>query len=177
MKRISLLLATSMVIAAASQAAKVGIVDSGLDYQHPELQSKIWNNRAERNNDRDDDDNQKIDDFRGWNFAADSNKTFDYSKLISLTPELRRGMEIMGAASNGDAPTEAEIEELKGFVEADPNYAADLTAFGTQAHGTHVGGIVADGNPHVKLGSMVILQANVRDRIREDTIFRGIRWN
>jgi serine protease len=62
----------------------IGIVDTGLDYDHPDLApSVLWNLGEDSNNDGkitaadengiDDDGNGKIDDFKGWDFAgADS---------------------------------------------------------------------------------------------------------
>jgi len=47
----------------------IAIVDSGIDYTHPDLASKIWNNTDEiPNNGIDDDDNGYIDDTMGWDF-------------------------------------------------------------------------------------------------------------
>ena len=47
----------------------VGIVDSGVDIRHEDLQGVIWNNPKEiANNGIDDDNNGYIDDINGWNF-------------------------------------------------------------------------------------------------------------
>ena len=55
----------------------IAVIDSGIDFAHPELQANRWNNRAERNNKRDDDGNGLINDFNGWDFVADSNAAKD----------------------------------------------------------------------------------------------------
>ena len=47
----------------------VAIVDSGIDYTHPDLVNKIWTNEDEiPDNDIDDDNNGYIDDYHGYDF-------------------------------------------------------------------------------------------------------------
>jgi len=47
----------------------IAIVDSGIDYTHPDLAAKIWNNTDEiPGNGIDDDNNRYIDDVKGWDF-------------------------------------------------------------------------------------------------------------
>ena len=57
---------------------KIGIVDSGLNYQHSDLAANVWTNPGEiPANGIDDDGNGKIDDVRGWNFADNNNDVMD----------------------------------------------------------------------------------------------------
>src|SRR5690606_12866782 len=52
----------------------VGVVDSGVDIEHPDLQGVIWTNPKEiAGNGIDDDNNGYIDDIHGWNFLGDIN--------------------------------------------------------------------------------------------------------
>jgi subtilisin family serine protease len=47
----------------------VGVIDSGVDYSHPDLQANVWINRGEiAGNGLDDDGNGYRDDVRGWDF-------------------------------------------------------------------------------------------------------------
>jgi hypothetical protein len=47
----------------------VAIIDSGIDYTHPDLVNKIWTNEDEiPDNDIDDDNNGYIDDYHGYDF-------------------------------------------------------------------------------------------------------------
>jgi len=56
----------------------IAVVDSGVDYNHPDLAANIWNNGAEiPNNGRDDDGNGYVDDTRGWDFANNDNNPMD----------------------------------------------------------------------------------------------------
>jgi cell wall-associated protease len=49
----------------------VGVVDSGVDIDHEDLQGVIWTNKKEiAGNGKDDDKNGYIDDIHGWNFLG-----------------------------------------------------------------------------------------------------------
>ncbi|GAA3724619.1 S8 family peptidase [Flavobacterium ginsengisoli] len=55
------------------QKVIVGIVDSGVDIEHEDLQGMIWTNKKEiPGNGIDDDKNGFIDDVHGWNFLGDA---------------------------------------------------------------------------------------------------------
>lgn len=52
----------------------IAVIDSGVDIDHPDLQSQIWINRAEVADDGiDNDDNGYVDDTHGWDFVGDDN--------------------------------------------------------------------------------------------------------
>ncbi len=65
----------------------VGIIDTGIDYNHPDLAPNIWNNPGEtgtdsqgadmRTNGVDDDGNGYVDDWRGWDFLDETNDPMD----------------------------------------------------------------------------------------------------
>jgi len=56
----------------------IGILDTGVDWQHPDLVNKIWRNSNEiPGNGIDDDNNGFIDDVRGWDFVNDDNNPMD----------------------------------------------------------------------------------------------------
>ncbi|NBL66075.1 S8 family serine peptidase [Flavobacterium sp. NST-5] len=62
----------------------VGVVDSGVDIEHPDLQGVIWNNPKEiPGNGIDDDKNGYIDDIHGWNFLGDINgETLEMTRIV-----------------------------------------------------------------------------------------------
>ncbi len=60
------------------QGTVVAVIDSGVDYNHPELQNNIWSNNDEiPNNGIDDDGNGYVDDVRGWDFLENDNDPQD----------------------------------------------------------------------------------------------------
>lgn len=60
----------------------VAVVDSGVDYTHPDIDGNMWINTSEiAGNNIDDDGNGYIDDVKGWDFvnSKDNNNDGDYS--------------------------------------------------------------------------------------------------
>jgi len=60
----------------------VAVIDTGVDYDHEDLKEQMWRNPGEtggskESNGIDDDNNGYKDDYRGWNFSADSNNPYD----------------------------------------------------------------------------------------------------
>ncbi|MES2484818.1 MAG: S8 family serine peptidase, partial [Bacteroidota bacterium] len=62
----------------------VGVIDSGVDIEHPDLQGVIWTNTKEiANNGKDDDGNGYIDDVHGWNFLGDiEHENMEYVRIL-----------------------------------------------------------------------------------------------
>jgi subtilisin family serine protease len=59
-----------------SDAVTVAVVDTGIAYTHPDLQTNIWLNDDPVDG-VDNDANGKVDDLRGWNFVAGNNNPAD----------------------------------------------------------------------------------------------------
>jgi subtilisin family serine protease len=56
----------------------VAVIDTGVDYSHPDLAANIWSNSNEiPGNGLDDDHNGYIDDIRGWDFYNRDNNPMD----------------------------------------------------------------------------------------------------
>jgi subtilisin family serine protease/subtilisin-like proprotein convertase family protein len=56
----------------------IGVIDTGVDYNHVDLQGNIWTNPGEIAGDSiDNDGNGYIDDVRGWDFAYNDNNPSD----------------------------------------------------------------------------------------------------
>jgi subtilisin family serine protease len=55
----------------------IAILDSGVDWDHPDLADNIWINSDESVDGTDTDDNGFIDDIRGWDFINDDNDPMD----------------------------------------------------------------------------------------------------
>lgn len=56
----------------------VAVIDSGVDWQHPELADNIWVNPKEiPDNNKDDDGNGFVDDIHGWDFFDNDNDSLE----------------------------------------------------------------------------------------------------
>jgi subtilisin family serine protease len=69
-------------IQTGSRNVLIGVIDTGVDYNHEDLQANMWRNPGEsgggkENNGVDDDNNGFIDDVFGWDFAANDNDPMD----------------------------------------------------------------------------------------------------
>jgi subtilisin family serine protease len=61
-----------------SDSTLIAVIDTGVDYNHPDLAANMWTNPGEiPNNGIDDDNNGYKDDVRGWDFANNDNDPFD----------------------------------------------------------------------------------------------------
>jgi subtilisin family serine protease len=58
----------------------VAVIDTGIDYTHPDLPlERLWSNPREQPNGLDDDSNGRADDLHGWNFADGDARPWDDS--------------------------------------------------------------------------------------------------
>jgi subtilisin family serine protease len=74
-------------VSTGSKDVVVGIIDTGVDYSHPDIAPNYWSNPGEvgldasgkdkTTNGVDDDGNGYVDDFRGWDFVNKDNDPMD----------------------------------------------------------------------------------------------------
>jgi len=74
-------------IGTGDRSIVVGVIDTGVDYNHPDIKDNYWYNAGEtgldedgndkRTNGIDDDANGYVDDYRGWNFVNNNNNPMD----------------------------------------------------------------------------------------------------
>ncbi len=82
-------------ISTGSPTVTIALLDSGQDFSHPDLTSKIWTNPGENaGNGLDDDNNGYIDHLHGWEFVNTDNDPADDNGHGTQTAG------VAGAASN-----------------------------------------------------------------------------
>ncbi|MEY4066619.1 MAG: hypothetical protein RIR26_2827 [Pseudomonadota bacterium] len=128
-----------------AQASVVGIVDSGVDFNHPQLKPQAWVNPGELpSNGLDDEQDGYVDDIHGWNFVDNNGLLLDPKYLNTFPPETPRFFEIQKRLLEGTA-TDEERAWLKENLNK-PEFRKKLSVFGNFVHGTHVAGIAAHKN-------------------------------
>lgn len=60
-----------------SQDVYVGIIDEGIDYNHPDLDANVWTNPWDPADGIDNDGNGRVDDIHGWDFYSKDNSVYD----------------------------------------------------------------------------------------------------
>ena len=106
----------------------VGVIDSGVDYSHPDLAANIWTNPGEVAGDGlDNDVNGYVDDVRGWDFANRDNDPMDdngHGTHVAGT--------IAAAGNNGTGVTgvnwNAKVIPLKFMNAGGSGYLSDAVA-------------------------------------------------
>jgi hypothetical protein len=67
-----------------SDAVYVGVIDEGIQWDHPDLDDNVWLNPFDPADGVDNDGNGYVDDLRGWDFANGDNTIYDGGTRGSL---------------------------------------------------------------------------------------------
>ena len=88
-----------------STSVAVGVIDEGVDINHPDLAANIWTNPVEQGGIAgvDDDGNGYVDDLHGWDFSQNNNSVYDGAPGNNSTDS--HGTHVSGTigASGGNA--------------------------------------------------------------------------
>jgi hypothetical protein len=130
--------------------------DSGSD---PQIFAKqLWTNQAEPINGKDDDHNGYVDDRHGIAYDFHAKRTTGElvplgeaeGRMPTVMQYMKGFMDVQAAVDSKEASelkrhlSSLSPEGVRGFLE-------DLSLAGNYAHGTHVAGLMLEGNPFAKL--------------------------
>ncbi|MEW7289583.1 S8 family serine peptidase [Aquimarina sp. 2304DJ70-9] len=95
------------------QTIIVGVIDSGVDIEHEDLDGVVWTNPKEiKGNGKDDDNNGYVDDIHGWNFLGDSDdENLEYVRIIKKLKPKYVGKNLASVA-------EGDRDEYQQYIEA-----------------------------------------------------------
>lgn len=134
----------------------LAVWDSGTDVSL--FPKNLWTNAKETANGKDDDGNGFVDDIHGIAFDLDAvpstSLLFPMTNLSTPLETIQKhssGMSDM--QSNIDSPAARAAREYFRSLKQDEvgSFIEDLGQWGNYMHGTHVAGIMAEGNPFAQL--------------------------
>ncbi|WP_205500864.1 S8 family peptidase [Rufibacter psychrotolerans] len=82
-------------------AVVIGVIDEGIQTNHPDLDANIWVNPHDQRDGIDNDGNGYIDDVNGWDFDGGDNTVYDGGSRGSLDDHGTHVAGTIGAESNG----------------------------------------------------------------------------
>jgi thermitase len=87
-------------------AITVGVVDSGIEYNHPEIRANVKVKQSEARRDgRDNDGNGFIDDHIGWDFVKNENLPYDRGGHGMMMATIIAGVKDNGFGGSGICPS------------------------------------------------------------------------
>ena len=134
----------------------MAVWDSGADRDI--FKDQVWTNQYEKPNGKDDDGNGFVDDLHGpaydCNASRDTGWLFPLGEAAGRISEVMKHLKgLMDLQAAIDSPEASALkkhlsslstEDVEGFME-------DLSLAGNYSHGTHVAGIMLEGNPAARL--------------------------
>jgi subtilisin family serine protease len=83
-----------------SASVYVGVIDEGIQFDHPDLNGQVWTNPFDPVNGIDDDGNGYVDDIHGWDFDGNNNTIYDGGTRGSLDDHGTHVSGTIGAKAN-----------------------------------------------------------------------------
>lgn len=102
----------------------VGVLDSGVDIEHPDLKDIIWTNEDEiPGNGIDDDKNGFVDDIHGWNFLGEANnEQLEFVRILVKgddgSEEYKRALKEYDEKYNEAVQNKTRYEQILSSVNA-----------------------------------------------------------
>jgi PKD repeat protein len=85
-----------------SKEVYIGVIDEGIQYDHPDLLGQVANPNETAGNRVDDDGNGFVDDAQGWDFANNDNSVYDGGARGSLDDHGTHVAGTIGAKADGE---------------------------------------------------------------------------
>ncbi len=105
----------------------VGVIDSGVDYNHEDLKDIMWSNPKEiAGNNMDDDKNGYIDDIHGWNFIGGKDGKNVDKETLELT-RIYRDLKSKYAGKDETSVASADKKEYKYYTQVKAAFESKLT--------------------------------------------------
>lgn len=130
--------------------------DSGVDV--PLFEGQLWSNPDETLNGEDEDGNGFVDDVHGIAFDLKGNRISELLHPLDAmnAPEADVRANVKGwldVSSNINSAEASALRETLGALEPEnvQPFLEDLNLYGNISHGTHVAGIMLEGNPATRL--------------------------
>jgi subtilisin family serine protease len=83
-----------------SASVYVGIIDEGIQFDHPDLAGQVWTNTFDPSDGVDNDGNGYVDDIHGWDFDGNNNTIYDGGTRGSLDDHGTHVAGTIGAKAN-----------------------------------------------------------------------------
>ncbi len=83
-----------------SASVVVGIIDEGIQFDHPDLAGQVWTNPYDPTDGIDNDGNGYVDDIHGWDFDGNNNSIYDGGSRGSLDDHGTHVSGTIGAKAN-----------------------------------------------------------------------------
>ncbi|QIL76098.1 S8 family peptidase [Hymenobacter sp. HDW8] len=81
----------------------IGIIDEGVQFDHPDLVGQVWTNPYDKADGVDNDGNGYIDDIHGWDFDGNDNSVYDGTTRGSMDDHGTHVAGTIGAKANNSA--------------------------------------------------------------------------
>ncbi|MDI1353319.1 MAG: S8 family peptidase [bacterium] len=108
----------------------VGVIDSGVDFNHEDLKEVMWTNPGEIDgNGKDDDNNGYIDDIHGWNFIGGKDGKNVSDDNLEMTRLMRKLKPKFDGKTEADFSTKDEKKELEFYSKLKEDYTKTLERY------------------------------------------------
>ncbi len=153
---------------ATSTDVTVAVIDTGLDWYHPDIShDKIWTNPNEvQGNGIDDDKNGYVDDIVGWNFVRNRNKPWDYDGHGTFVTGVIAAAQSNGIGISGISSS-AKIMPLKAldaFGRGYASMAAEAINYAAE-HGARIINLSLGGRTLTKVEQLAVDHARSKGAI------------